>query len=140
MKRFAGLIAGSILANGGSAMAAQDLLVAKRIPAGAPISATDIVAPSDHEALRRAASFIGLEAARALYPGQALTATDLKAPTLVKRNAIVQMEYSKGPMNILAKGRALDEGGLGERVRVMNLASKKTVIAIISGDNSVKAE
>ncbi|MHA7873514.1 MAG: flagellar basal body P-ring formation chaperone FlgA, partial [Hyphococcus sp.] len=91
-------------------------------------------------AMRRAAGIIGMEAARTLYQGQPLREDLLRKPRLVKRNAVVHMAFSKGAMTINAEGRALDEGGLGDRIRVMNLSSKRVVVATITGADSVKAK
>ncbi len=138
MNKFAGLIAASILAN--TTATAEELLASKIIRAGSILSATDIVTPNNHEALRRAVDIIGMETTRTLYKGQAIDTVTLRTPTLIKRNAIVQMEYIKGPMKISAEGRALDKGGLGDRVRVMNLTSKRIVTVVITGTDSVKAQ
>ena len=139
MKKFAGLIAGSILAADFSSAAAEDLIATRNIRAGAVIAAADIAAPDDPDAMRRAVNMIGMEAIRTFYRGQPITEDALRRPTLVKRNAIVFMEYAKGPMTISAEGRALDQGAMGERIRVMNLHSKRVVTAIVTGADSVKA-
>ncbi len=139
MKKFAGIIATSILAGDftGSA-AAQDLIATRNIRAGEIIAAADIDAPSSREALRRAVAIIGMETSRAVYRGQTLDDGALRKPTLVERNAIVYMEYNSGPMTLSAEGRALDKGAMGERIRVMNLASKRVVTAIVTGTDSVR--
>jgi flagellar basal body P-ring formation protein FlgA len=138
MNKFAGLIAASILAN--TSATAEELVSSRIIRAGSILSATDIVAPNNHEALRRAVDIIGMETTRTLYKGQTINTTTLRTPTLIKRNAIVKMEYIKGPMTISSEGRALDKGGLGDRVRVINLTSKRIVTVIVTGADSVKAQ
>ena len=141
MNKFAGIIATSILASDMfSVAAAEELVAARNIRAGAVITATDIVSPSDLDAMRRAVNIIGMEAVRTFYQGQPLREDNLRKPTLVKRNAIVHIEFSQGSMIINAEGRALDQGGLGDRVRVMNLISKRVVVATVSGTDSVKAK
>jgi len=141
MNKFAGIIATSILASDMfSVAAAEELVAARNIRAGAVITATDIVSPNDLDAMRRAVNIIGMEAVRTFYQGQPLREDNLRKPTLVKRNAIVHMEFSQGSMIINAEGRALDQGGLGDRVRVMNLISKRVVVATVSGTDSVKAK
>ncbi len=141
MNKFAGIIATSILASDMFSVAvAEELVAARNIRAGSVITATDIVSPNDLDAMRRAVNIIGMEAVRTFYQGQPLREDNLRKPTLVKRNAIVQMAFSQGSMTINAEGRALDPGGLGDRVRVMNLISKRIVVATVSGNDSVKAE
>ncbi len=138
MNKFSGLIAASLLAN--TTALAEDLVVSRNIRAGSIITASDIITPDDHLALRRAVDIIGMETTRSLYQGQKINEAELRAPTLISRNAIVQMEYAKGQMTISTEGRALDKGGLGDRVRVMNLASKRIVTVIVTGADSVKAQ
>ncbi len=141
MNKFAGIIATSILASDMFSVAiAEELVAARNIRAGSVITATDIVSPNDIDAMRRAVNIIGMEAIRTFYQGQPLREDNLRKPTLVKRNAIVQMAFANGAMTINAEGRALDQGGLGDRVRVMNLISKRIVVATVSGNDSVKAE
>lgn len=141
MNKFAGIIATSILASDMFSVAiAEELVAARNIRAGSVITATDIVSPNDIDAMRRAVNIIGMEAVRTFYQGQPLREDNLRKPTLVKRNAIVQMAFANGAMTINAEGRALDQGGLGDRVRVMNLISKRIVVATVSGNDSVKAE
>ena len=141
MKKYAGVIAGLILASEPFAAAvAGEITAAKQIRAGSILTAADITTPSDRDAMRRAFELIGREAMRTYYRGQPINEEDFQAPTLVSRNSIVQMEFSKGAMTIFAEGRALDRGGFGDRIRVMNLLSKRVVSATVSGAGNVKAK
>jgi flagella basal body P-ring formation protein FlgA len=81
---------------------------------------------------------IGKEAKVALYPGRPILASQLRAPALVERNAVVRMSYAAGSLKIVTEGRALDRAGAGEQVRVMNLASKQTVTGTVAPDGSVE--
>ena len=81
---------------------------------------------------------VGQEAKVALYPGRAILASQIGAPALVERNAVVRMSYVEGPLHIVTDGRALDRGAAGEPVRVMNLASKQTVTGTVAADGSVE--
>lgn len=139
MKKFAGILAMSVLGISVDAACAEDIVAARNIRAGSIISASDIITPQDRTALRRAVDIIGKEAGRAFYRGQPIDETKLRAPTLIKRNTVVQMEYARGPMTISAEGRALENGALGERIRVMNLGSKRIVTVVVTGADSVKA-
>ena len=81
-----------------------------------------------------------METDRTYYQGQPIDEGNLRPRTLIKRNAVVQMEYAKGPMMISAEGRALDRGALGDRIRVMNLDSKRIVTVVVVGADAVKAQ
>ena len=50
------------------------------------------------------------------------------------------MEFSKGPLAIKTEGRALEPGGMGSRIRVMNMASKRTVTAIVIAADTVRTK
>ncbi|MBP7240732.1 MAG: flagellar basal body P-ring formation protein FlgA [Amaricoccus sp.] len=80
----------------------------------------------------------GLEAKVTLYTGRPILPSQLGPPALVERNQLVRMTYLRGPLAIEAEGRALDRGGPGERVRVMNLASKQIVTGAVAENGSVE--
>ncbi len=115
---------------------AEDYFATRHIMRGEIIAAEDATtadglgqAPED---------WIGLEARRNYYKGHKILPASLRSPLLVKRNAIVQMEYNAGGLRIRTEGRALEEGGKGEFVRVMNLGSRQTVTARIADANYVE--
>lgn len=138
MNKFSGLIAATILATGYAPALAEEPVAARNIRAGEVIASGDMEAPASADGLRVAAGFIGKEAARTIYRGQKITDQDLRAPTLVERNAIVTMEFSKGSLAITTEGRALEPGGLGSRIRVMNMASRRVVTAHVVAANVVR--
>jgi flagella basal body P-ring formation protein FlgA len=57
---------------------------------------------------------------------------------LVKRNALVALEFVRGPLTIVAEGRALSAGAAGETVRVLNTTSKATISGEVVGPNRVR--
>lgn len=81
---------------------------------------------------------VGLEAKATLYPGRPVLATQIGPPALVERNQPVRMVYSAGGLSIVTDGRALDRGGVGEAVRVMNLTSRQTVTGTVAADGSIE--
>lgn len=80
---------------------------------------------------------LGLEARVALYPGRAIMPVQLGPPALVDRNQIVELVFSQGGLRIIAEGRALGRGGVGERIRVMNSASRTVLFGTVSPSGSV---
>jgi hypothetical protein len=64
-------------------------------------------------------------------------AADLGPPAVVERNQIVGLAYRSGGLAILTEGRALARGGVGDVIRVMNLASRATVTGTIGPDGLV---
>ena len=126
------------MANEGSFAVAEDLVAARNIRAGAVVTAADIQTPMGTEPLRQAFDLVGREAARNYYKGQVLNADHFQTPTLVERNAIVRMAFQTGAMTILSEGRALERGGHCDRIRVMNLISKRIVTVMVDGTDSVR--
>lgn len=119
---------------------AQSVTPTRAIRANTPIAAEDLVqgeepVPGGVEVLEDA---IGMEAKVALYPGRPILTGQLRQPALVERNAVVRMSYASGPLRIVTDGRALDRGGAGEVVRVMNLTSKQTVTGVVAADGSIE--
>lgn len=85
-----------------------------------------------------AAGAFGLAPRRPLMPGQKLRVADLVRPPLVLRGAIVSIALEGPGMSLSAQGQALDQGALGEHVRVLNPASRAVLDAEITGPGSVR--
>jgi len=117
-----------------------DAVVATRmIRAQSVIEAADmtVVEADIPGALTDPAAAVGQEARVAIYPGRPIRPGDLGAPAIVERNQIVPLTYRTGTLSILTEGRALARGGVGDLIRVMNLASRSTVTGLIGPDGTV---
>jgi len=117
-----------------------DAVVATRmIRAQSVIEAADmtVVEADIPGALTDPAAAVGQEARVAIYPGRPIRPGDLGAPAIVERNQIVPLTYRNGTLSILTEGRALARGGVGDLIRVMNLASRSTVTGLIGPDGTV---
>jgi flagella basal body P-ring formation protein FlgA len=80
---------------------------------------------------------IGMEARVALYAGRPIRLGDIAPPAMIERNQIIPLIFTKAGITISTDGRALSRGGIGDRVRVMNMASRNTVIGVVQPDGSV---
>jgi flagella basal body P-ring formation protein FlgA len=85
-----------------------------------------------------AQSYIGQQMRRTIYAGAKLNPSHVDKPTLVKRNTRINMIYRVGRLEMTASGRALDEGGSGDIISVMNLDSKRRVEGLILANGSVE--
>lgn len=122
-------------------MALADSLVATRtIRAQSVVQMDDVtlVAAAIPGALTGAVGALGLEARVAIYAGRPIKASDLGPPALIDRNQIVSLSYHSGGLAILVEGRALARGGVGDVIRVMNLASRSTVSGRVAADGTVQ--
>lgn len=80
---------------------------------------------------------LGLEARVTIYPGRPIRPDDVGPPALIERNDIVTLIYANNGVSILTEGRSLSRAAVGERARVINLASRKSVSGIVRPDGSV---
>ncbi|MFQ6546819.1 flagellar basal body P-ring formation chaperone FlgA [Aestuariibius sp. 2305UL40-4] len=79
---------------------------------------------------------VGMEARSALYPGRPILFAQIGPPAIVERNQILTLVFQEGALTISTEGRALGRGAAGEKIRVMNLASRNTVTALIGQDGT----
>lgn len=121
------------------AVQADSLIALRTIAAGVILSPGDIgFAPKDIAgALQDPEDVIGLETRVVLYAGRPIRAQDIGPPAIVDRNQSVTLIYQRGPLTIVADGRALARGGVGDLVRVMNLDSRNTVSGIVTENGAI---
>jgi len=80
---------------------------------------------------------IGQEARVVLYAGRPIRPGDIGPAAIVDRNQIVRLIYQSSGLQIIAEGRSLGRGGVGDFIRVMNLTSRTTVSGIVAADGSI---
>lgn len=121
------------------AASADTLAAARTIRSQTILSAADVtVVVNDLPGeLSRPEDIIGLEARVVLYEGRTISASDVGPAAIIDRNQIVTLNFNKGPLSIATEARALGRGGVGDAIRVMNLASRNTVTGVIGADGSV---
>ena len=125
------------------ASAMADSVVATRtIRAQSVIAAQDVaMVPAEITgALTATDAAVGLEAKVTLFAGRPVRAADLAAPALIQRNQVVAVVYQVAGLTIRTDGRALERGGAGAVIKVMNLSSHLTVQGAISADGSVRVD
>ncbi len=80
---------------------------------------------------------LGLESRVVLYAGRPVRIEDLGPPAIIDRNQVVPLIYDSGAMRIMAEGRALGRAGVGDMLRVMNLASHAVITGRVREDGTV---
>lgn len=80
---------------------------------------------------------IGMTPKQSLRPGQMIALSDIQKPVAVERNAMVTMILKSGAMSLSAQGRSLEQGSVGDIVRVTNTRSNTTVEGRVEGANLV---
>lgn len=99
------------------------------------IAVTDLAVPG---ALTADTDIAGMETRITLYPGRPIMQSHIGPAALIKRNQPVTLIYRHGGLSIATEARALSRGGAGDTVRVMNLASRSTVVGRVTGDGTVE--
>ncbi len=105
-----------------SIIAASDLYLQKTDTQGVKLGISDIV---------------GLETRVTIYQGRPISLSDIGPATIIERNQIVTLIYASGSLLISAEGRSLGRAGIGDRLKVMNLSSRHTVLGTVNEDGTV---
>jgi flagella basal body P-ring formation protein FlgA len=85
------------------------------------------------DAITELDALVGMSARRALAADRPLRPADVMVTPLVKRGEPVTLLFQSGSVRITLRGRALEDGGAGETIRVLNSDSERTVEAIVEG-------
>lgn len=133
---------GLLLVWPGAALAMESLVATRAIPARTVVQPDDVtvVAAEIPGALSNPEQAVGQATRRIIYPGRPILAADLGPPVMVARNARVRLEFRRGGLAIAAEGRALEEGALGEAIRVMALGSRSVLQGVVAQDGVVLVE
>jgi flagella basal body P-ring formation protein FlgA len=84
------------------------------------------------------AQAIGKVMRRPLGAGSPVTPDAIGAPFSVRRGQSVSLICSAGAIEVRSEGRALGDGGTGDRVKVENANSKRVVEGTVQEDGSVR--
>ncbi|WP_281890051.1 flagellar basal body P-ring formation chaperone FlgA [Limnohabitans sp. TEGF004] len=80
-----------------------------------------------------------MELVRDLTPNTPLRSYDVKTAVLVKRGQEVQVTAGEGQgFSITMRAEALQDGGLGEQIRLKNVESGRLLHGVITGPNAAK--
>ena len=82
-----------------------------------------------------------MELVRDLTPNTPLRSYDVKNAVLVKRGQEVQVTAGEGQgFKITMRAEALQEGGIGEQIRLKNVESGRSLYGVITGPNAAKVK
>ncbi len=93
---------------------------------------------ASRQGISDAERLIGQEVRRVLNAGQQVRASDLRTPLAVTKNAVVTMMLQTPRMQLTSKGKALEDGSVGDTVRIMNTQSKTVIEGVITSMNTVQ--
>lgn len=130
----------------GRAVAAVAVPVLNRVlPQGVIIGKADldwVKMPADraNDYLRAAESVVGMELRRQMPEQSPLRTQDVVAARVIKRGALVTMKIVHPAMVLTAQGRALQDGAVGDVIRVSNTQSNRTIEARIIAAGMVQID
>ena len=81
---------------------------------------------------------VGQEARVVLYAGRPIRFDEVGPPAIIKRNQVINAFFVGSGLRIATEVRALERGGVGDFIRVMNLASRSTILGQILTDGTIQ--
>ncbi len=81
---------------------------------------------------------VGKKAKQLIASRTILRPTMLAAPVLVRKGSSVMMQYVTGQMTITNQVRALEDGAMGDTIRVMNTQSNRSLDGIVAGPDLIQ--
>ena len=81
---------------------------------------------------------VGMALRRPLRANSMVRHSDLQRPVAIKRGSLVTMVVATDRITLTAQGQALEDGGIGDRIRVTNTSSNSTVIGIVQSPREVR--
>ena len=121
-------------------------VLARDVAPGDTVAAADIQwvkMPSSRVSANIVTTQSGLLGMSPRFPvrsGEPLRLSDLQPPVVVAKGAIVDMNYVSGALVLLARGRALEDGAIGDTIDIINPRSNRTVQGVIVGPNAVRID
>ncbi|MBL4803057.1 MAG: flagellar basal body P-ring formation protein FlgA [Emcibacter sp.] len=116
----------------------------KTVAPGRQITAQDITWVSmstlgiGRNIIRDKSQLIGMTPRRGLRSKTPLRLTDLVRPEIVRRGTMISILFKSGKISLSAIGKAIEGGGRGDVIRVMNSKSHKTIDAVVTGPDQVQ--
>ena len=74
----------------------------------------------------------------AISVGKPLKKSQVRPPNLVKRGEIINLKMVIGDLKLEGKAKALSNGSMGDKVTVLYLPTKKTILGHVVGDKQVE--
>ncbi len=83
-------------------------------------------------------TLLGKTVRRPIRGHKTLNVNDIMRPIAIASGTRVMMHFRIGSLKLTALGRALQDGGIGDTIRLMNLSSKKTIEGKIIHGNRIE--
>ncbi|NUM53752.1 MAG: flagellar basal body P-ring formation protein FlgA [Candidatus Hydrogenedentes bacterium] len=123
---------------------AEVLVCALDIPRGKQIGATDLrfekraLSQQKGDAIQDLDEIVGMIARDSMFMGETVSRRSLVPKQVIKRNQTVSVEAQAGGLVVRSRAKALDNGGAGDVVRLMNPDSKAEFQGRVRPDGTVE--
>ncbi len=119
--------------------------LARSVARGVVLTAEDVtLAPAAARApdgiFSDPAQVIGRRTKAAIGAGRAVLLRQLEPVWMVAKGNPVVLMANAGGLSVSAPAEALEDGGMGDVIRVLNLSSQREVKVVVTGKNSVTAQ
>ncbi|MEI2383871.1 flagellar basal body P-ring formation chaperone FlgA [Breoghania sp. JC706] len=125
---------------------AEIVTFAKRIARGETVSAHDLetirvpkTALRD-DTVTDPANIIGMAVRRPMAPGRPLASRDFEEPLAVERRSKVIITYKVAGLTLTVQGEAMADGTKGDVIDVLNIQSRRTIQAVVTGPGRVSVQ
>jgi len=81
---------------------------------------------------------IGMTPKRYIRANSPIRRADLRRPVVVAKGSTVTMVVSVPGMTLAMTGRALENGGIGDTISIMNSQTRKTIEGVVAGPGRIK--
>ncbi len=121
----------------------RTLISTAPIKSGAPFTAENLkyetrdIASSDGNLFSHKEELIGMVASKFIPAGRVITRSDSKKAPLVTRGDMVRILYNRGALSLRVDGVARQDGATGEKIKIMNIDTRKIIYATIVDSTTV---
>lgn len=80
---------------------------------------------------------IGMTPRRMAAAGKPIRDLELENPQIIARGAAITLIYKDGPLTLSARGKSMQNGARGDLIRVVNMASNRSLEGLVTAENEV---
>ncbi len=88
--------------------------------------------------IQDASQLVGMQATWDLKAGEPINKLRLKATTDVNKSSLVNLVYRKGGVELMGSAQALEDGRIGQSIRVLNPDTRVTLVAVVTKQGEVE--
>lgn len=84
-----------------------------------------------------AGKMINMTPRRMVVAGKPLRDLELENPQIIARGSAITLIYKDGPLTLSARGKSMQNGARGDLIRVVNMASNRSLEGLVTAENEV---